>query len=106
MTCNKKNIDGISDICIRTNYQNNKSSKMLQAEMIRNRKNIIYNNTRTANIYNTIINGTYEDNIKLSQSICVDTYRIYWRQLILSRISTTIKTKINEYYYIAYPPTE
>ena len=79
---------------------------MLQAEMIRNRKNIIYNNTRTANIYNTIINGTYEDNIKLSQSICVDTYRIYWRQLILSRISTTIKTKINEYYYIAYPPTE
>ena len=106
MTCNKKNIDGISDICIRTDYQNNKSSKMLQAEMIRNRKNIVYNNTRTATIYNIIINGTYEDNIKLSRNISVDAYRIYWRQLVLSRISPTIKNKINEFYYIAHPSTE
>lgn len=103
MTCKKNKMEGVSDNCIKPEYQNNKSSKMLQAEMIRNRKKIAYNNTRVTTIYNIILNGTYKDNLNLSQNIGVEAYRIYWRQISLSRISFITKNRINEFYLIAYP---
>jgi pantothenate kinase len=103
MSCKKNKMEGVSDNCVRTDYQNNKSSKMLQSEMIKNRKKIAYNNSRVNNIYNIILNGNYEDNLKLSKNIGVDAYRIYWRQILLSRISFVTKNKINEFYSIANP---
>ena len=57
-------MEGVSQNCIFNDYQNNKSTKMLQAEMIRNRTIINYKNSRVTNIYRTILNKNYYTDMK------------------------------------------
>lgn len=102
---NKKYINNNIDSLCNTNIaKNNKSKKMLQAEMIRNRKSILYKNSNTSNIINIIIYGSYDDNFKLSKKLCSTKYRIYWEQVYNSRIPINIKNKLDNYYTLAYPP--
>ena len=66
---------------------------MLQAEMLRNRKSISYKNSNTKNIIYTIIYGSYDDNVYLSENVGSTTYRIYWEQVYNSRILNSVKNK-------------
>lgn len=103
MSCKKNTMEGVSQNCIFNDYQNNKSTKMIQAEMLRNRTKISYKNSRVTNIYRTILNKNYDENLKLSKLIGLEAYRIYWRQISTSRISEATRNKVNEYFKIAYP---
>ena len=106
MSCiNKKSINNnIDSLCIISTGSNNKSKKILQAEMLRNRKSISYKNSNTKNIIYTIIYGSYDDNVYLSENVGSTTYRIYWEQVYNSRILNSVKNKLDNYYKLAYPP--
>ena len=83
---------------------NNLSRKQLQAKMITNRKMIPYHNSRIQNIYNTILNSTYLDNLNLSLTLGVEGYKYYWNILFNSpKTPQAKKNKIFEYRIFAYP---
>lgn len=74
------------------------SKKMLQAQMIKNRKRISYHNSNRQSIYDTIFSHNFYSNVKLISNCNYVSYSNQIAVLLRSNnISNEIKSKIREF---------
>ena len=90
---------GLSRIKVNpTNKTSTISKKMLQAQMIKNRKRISYHNSNRQNIYDTIFTHNFYSNVKLITNC---NYLSYSNQLAVllrsNNVSNEVKSKIREF---------
>tara|TARA_B110001469_G_C9585761_1_gene290566 strand:- start:795 stop:1082 length:288 start_codon:yes stop_codon:yes gene_type:complete len=80
-----------------TNTNNNISKKMLQAQMIRNRKSIEYKSSNTKHIYDTLL-SLDDDNIEeLINKMNKNVFDKYINRLIQSNIPNHKKSFLLQY---------
>jgi hypothetical protein len=94
--CN--NCEGLERLKVTNDKQSNGSKKMLQAKMIKQRKQISYQNTNKQNAYNIIYSHNFYDNINLI-SKCNSQYYLNLIQVLLrsNNVSSDRKAKIRDF---------
>lgn len=94
--CN--NCEGLERLKVTNDKQSNGSKKMLQAKMIKQRKQISYQNTNKQNAYNIIYSHNFYDNINLI-SKCNSQYYVNLIQVLLrsNNVSSDRKAKIRDF---------
>jgi len=94
--CN--NCEGLNRIKVTDSKQSNGSKKMLQAKMIKQRKQISYQNSKKQNIYNIIFSHNFYSNLDII-SQCNSQYYISQIQAIFrsNNVTTEHKLKIREF---------
>lgn len=94
--CN--NCKQLEQVKVTNTTQSNGSKKMLQAKMIKQRKQISYQNTNKQNVYDTIYSHNFYSNLDLITK-CNSQYYINLIQVILrsNNVSNERKLKIREF---------
>ncbi len=94
--CN--NCEGLERLKVTNDKQSNGSKKMLQAKMIKHRKQISYQNTNKQNAYNIIYSHNFYDNINLI-SKCNSQYYLNLIKVLLrsNNVSSDRKAKIRDF---------
>lgn len=94
--CN--NCEGLERLKVTNDKQSNGSKKMLQAKMIKHRKQISYQNTNKQNAYNIIYSHNFYDNINLI-SKCNSQYYLNLIKVLLrsNNVSSDRKEKIRDF---------
>jgi hypothetical protein len=94
--CN--NCEGLERLKVTNDKQSNGSKKMLQAKMIKQRKQISYQNTNKQNAYNIIYSHNFYDNINLI-SKCNSQYYVNLIKVLLrsNNVSSDRKAKIRDF---------
>lgn len=94
--CN--NCEGLERLKVTNDKQSNGSKKMLQAKMIKQRKQISYQNTNKQNAYNIIYSHNFYDNINLI-SKCNSQYYLNLIKVLLrsNNVSSDRKAKIRDF---------
>lgn len=94
--CN--NCKQLEQVKVKNTTQSNGSKKMLQAKMIKQRKQISYQNTNKQNVYDTIYSHNFYSNLDLITK-CNSQYYINLIQVILrsNNVSNERKLKIREF---------
>lgn len=94
--CN--NCEGLNRLKVTNNKEGNGSKKMLQAKMIKQRKQISYQNSERQNIYNIIFSHNFYNNLDIITQ-CNSQYYISQIQVILrsNNVTTDHKLKIREF---------
>lgn len=92
------NCEGLERLKVTNDKQNNGSKKMLQAKMIKQRKQISYQNTNKQNAYNIIYSHNFYDNINLI-SKCNSQYYLNLIKVLLrsNNVSSDRKAKIRDF---------
>jgi len=94
--CN--NCEGLERLKVTNDKQSNGTKKMLQAKMIKQRKQISYQNTNKQNAYNIIYSHNFYDNINLI-SKCNSQYYVNLIKVLLrsNNVSSDRKAKIRDF---------
>jgi len=94
--CN--NCEGLERLKVTNDKQSNGTKKMLQAKMIKQRKQISYQNTNKQNAYNIIYSHNFYDNINLISN-CNSQYYVNLIKVLLrsNNVSSDRKAKIRDF---------